>query len=125
LTRPAEEERPASLQRAFSPEPFGSGLITALIQETNMKPMLCTSFLLASVTVFSFVARGNQPSPDSIPRSSSVFIDPMDGFGPELQEALLNNGVPLVIASNKDNADFEIIGGIRDARGAANKWTHC
>jgi CubicO group peptidase (beta-lactamase class C family) len=79
-----------------------------------MKPMLCTSFLLASVTVFVFVARGNQVSPVPIPWSSSVFIDPMGGFGPELQAAFLNDGVPLVIVSNKDNADFEIVGEIRD-----------
>jgi len=80
-----------------------------------MKQTICTSFLLASVTVFAFVARGNQLSPDPIPRSSSIFIDPMDGFGPELQEAFLNDGVPLVIVSNKEDADFEIVGGIRDA----------
>lgn len=79
-----------------------------------MKPTICTSLLLASVTALTFVARGNQVSPGPIPRGSSAYIETMDGFGPELQEALLNNGVPLVIVSNKDNADFEIIGGIRD-----------
>jgi hypothetical protein len=80
-----------------------------------MEQTICTSFLLASVIVFAFVARGNQLSPDPIPRSSSVFIDPMNGFGSELQEAFLNDGVPLVIVSNKDDADFEIVGEIRDA----------
>jgi hypothetical protein len=86
------------------------------IRRTNMKPAIRTTFLIASVTVFAFVARGKQILPSPIPRSASVFIDPMDGFGPELQEALLNNDVPLVIVSNKDDADFEITGGIRDAK---------
>jgi hypothetical protein len=38
----------------------------------------------------------------------------MDGFGPVLQGAFLNDGVPLVIVNDKENADFEISGVIRD-----------
>jgi hypothetical protein len=79
-----------------------------------MKPKIHSILLLALVTLLAFVARGNQVSPSPIPWSSSVFIDPMDGFGPELQAALLNDGVPLVIVNDKENADFEISGGIRD-----------
>jgi hypothetical protein len=79
-----------------------------------MKPKIHSTLLLALVTVLAFVARGNQVSPGPIPRSSSIFIDPMDGFGPELQAAFLNDGVPLVILNDKENADFEISGVIRD-----------
>ena len=50
-----------------------------------------------------------------IPRSASIFIDSMDGFGPELQRAILKERVPLVIVSDKGSADFEITGEIRNA----------
>jgi hypothetical protein len=80
-----------------------------------MKPTIHITLLFVLVTALAFVARGNQILTDPIPRSSSVFIKPMDGFGPELQQAFLNNGVPLVIVSDKEMADFEIIGGIRHA----------
>jgi hypothetical protein len=79
-----------------------------------MKPKIHSTLLLALVIVLAFVARGNQVSPVPIPWSSSVFIDPMGGFGPELQAAFLNDGVPLVIVNDKEKADFEITGGIRD-----------
>ena len=78
-----------------------------------MKPKILSTLLLALVSVLAFVARGNQVSSGPIPRSSSVFIEPMDGFGPELQAAFLHDGVPLVIVNDKENADFEISGAIR------------
>jgi hypothetical protein len=89
--------------------------ITARFRRMNMKPTICVSLLLASVTALAFVAQGKEILNDPIPRSSSVFVEAMDGFGPELQQAFLNDGVPLVIASDKEMADFQIIGGIRDA----------
>jgi hypothetical protein len=45
----------------------------------------------------------------------------MDGFGPELQKALLDEGVPLVIVSDKRNADFEIMGSIQDTNEPTSK----
>jgi len=80
-----------------------------------MRPTIQVTVLLALVTAIAFVARGKQILSDPIPRSSSVFIEPMDGFGPELQQAFLNGRVPLVIVSDKQMADFEITGGIRHA----------
>jgi hypothetical protein len=65
--------------------------------------------------VFAFVAYG-QTSPFPIPPRSRVFIDPVDGFGSELLEAFIHDRVPLVIVSDKRNADFEILGVDRDAK---------
>jgi hypothetical protein len=81
-----------------------------------MRPIAQTKLpLVCMVLVSSLVAYGHRIPPFPIVPSSSVFIDPMDGFGPELQKAFLKDGVPLVIVSDKKTADFEISGGIRDA----------
>jgi len=58
---------------------------------------------------------GQKIQPGPIARSARIFIDPMDGFGPELQKAFLKDAVPLVIVSDKGSADFEITGEIRNA----------
>ena len=81
-----------------------------------MRSIAQTKVPLVLVLAFSLVAYGHRVSPFPILRNSSVSIDPMDGFGPELQKALLKDGVPLVIVSDKKNADFEIMGVIRDAK---------
>jgi hypothetical protein len=60
-------------------------------------------------------AYGQRNSVLSIPRDSSVFIDPMDGFGSELKAAFLKEGVSIDIVSNKSMADFEITGEIQRA----------
>ena len=78
-----------------------------LIAQTKL-PLVCM------VLVSSVVAYGHRIPPFPILPNSSVFIDPMDGFGPELQKAFLKDGVRLVIVSDKRTADFEITGGIRD-----------
>ena len=83
-----------------------------------MKPTTRTvslSLLAWLAPVLVSGAYGQQGPYGPIPRSSSVFIDPMDGFGPELQKAFVNDSVHLVIASDRGNADFEIMGGIRNA----------
>jgi hypothetical protein len=82
-----------------------------------MRSIARTKLLLVFlVLVFSLVAYGHRVSPFPILPNSSVFIDPMDGVGPELQKAFLKDGVPLVIVSDRRTADFEIMGGIRDAK---------
>jgi hypothetical protein len=82
-----------------------------------MKSIAQTKVALVSlVLVFSLVAYGHRVSPFPILPNSSVFIDPMDGFGHELQKAFLKDGVPLVIVSDKKTADFEIMGGIQDGQ---------
>jgi hypothetical protein len=75
------------------------------------------SALMATLLTASLVqnVHGRKIEPSPIAQSASVFIDPMGGFGPMLQEAFLKNGVPLVIVRNKGSADFEITGEIRNA----------
>jgi hypothetical protein len=83
-----------------------------------MKPTtraVSLSLLTWLAPVLVSVAYGQQGLRGPIPRSASVFIDPMDGFGPELQRAFVNDKVHLVIASDRGDADFEIMGGIRNA----------
>jgi hypothetical protein len=72
--------------------------------------------LVSLALAFSLVAYGHRVSPFPILPNSSVFIDPMDGFGPELRKAFLKDHVPLVLVSDTRTADFEIMGSIRDAK---------
>jgi hypothetical protein len=82
-----------------------------------MRSIAQTKLLLVCwLLVSSLVAYGHRISPYPIPPNSSVFMDPMDGFGPELKKAFLKDGVPLVIVSDKKTADFEIMGGIQDGQ---------
>ena len=82
-----------------------------------MRPIAQTKLpLVCMVVVFSLAAYGHRISPFPILPNSSIFIDPMDGFGPELHNAFLKDHVPLVIVSDTRTADFEIMGGIRDAK---------
>jgi hypothetical protein len=66
-------------------------------------------------------AYGQRNSVLAIPRASIVFIDPMDGFGSELKAALLKEGVPIDIVSDKGMADFEITGEIERATHSQEK----
>jgi hypothetical protein len=60
-------------------------------------------------------AYGQRNSILAMPRDSNVFIDPMDGFGRELQAAFVKEGVSIDIVSDKSMADFEITGEIQPA----------
>jgi hypothetical protein len=83
-----------------------------------MRPTTKTILMLVClVPMFALIAYGgHQTSSFPVAPGSSVFIDQMDGFGPQLEKAFLNGGVPLLIVSNKGSADFEIVGGIQDAK---------
>src|SRR5262245_30862153 len=50
------------------------------------------------------------PVDTRIPRNSRVFIAPMNGFESYLAAALRNKGVPLVMVTDREQADFEITG---------------
>ena len=45
-----------------------------------------------------------------IPRNSKVYIAPMDGFETYLAAALRKKEVPLIIVTDREQADFEITG---------------
>ena len=50
------------------------------------------------------------PADTRIPRNSRVYIGPMEGFEIYLAAALRKKEVPLVIVTERDQADFEISG---------------
>jgi hypothetical protein len=51
-----------------------------------------------------------EPADTKIPRNSRVYIAPMEGFETYLAAALRKKEVPLVIVTERDQADFEISG---------------
>jgi hypothetical protein len=53
---------------------------------------------------------GNAPADTKIPRNSKVFIAPMDGFETYLAAAIRKKEVPIVMVTDRDQADFEITG---------------
>ena len=69
--------------------------------------------LVVLVSSLALTAEANRIH-KSLPRDGTVFIDRIDGFGPELAKAFLKEKVPWVIVSSRQNADFEITGSIRD-----------
>jgi ribosomal protein S15P/S13E len=50
------------------------------------------------------------PLDNRIPRNSKVYIAPMDGFEHYLAAAFRKKSVPLLIVTDRDQADFEITG---------------
>ena len=74
---------------------------------------------LLLVMAFSFAVVSNSqdqskpaktPTDTKIPRNSKVFLAPMDGFETYLAAAFRKKEVPLVITTDRDQADFEITG---------------
>lgn len=45
-----------------------------------------------------------------IPANSKVFVAPMGGFEEDLKAAILSKKVPVVLVTDKDQADYEIAG---------------
>ncbi len=53
----------------------------------------------------------NAPPSQKIPKGSKVFVAPIaDGFDSYLKDAIAKKKVPLEIATNRDQADYEITG---------------
>ena len=50
------------------------------------------------------------PADTRIPRNSKVYIAPMDGFETYLAAAFRKKEVPLIMVTDRDQADFEITG---------------
>jgi len=75
---------------------------------------ICLLVLIVPVLTATATAKQIHHSSQRLPRHSTVFIDHIEGFGPELKKAFLKEGVPWVIVSNRNEADFEITGSIQD-----------
>jgi hypothetical protein len=91
-----------------------------------MKTRFSFALFIVVVAVASVIATGQEKGqPDKnatpaatttaaadtrIPRNSRVYIAPMNGFETYLAAAFRKKEVPLIIVTERDNADFEISG---------------
>ncbi|MGH9948492.1 MAG: hypothetical protein ACRD6X_15040 [Pyrinomonadaceae bacterium] len=62
------------------------------------------------VVALNAIAQDAAQVDKSIPRNSKVFIAPVDGFETYMAAAIAKKKVPLIIVTDRDAADFEIIG---------------
>ncbi len=68
-------------------------------------------FLCLALFVFSLTNTNAQSSADTIiPRNSKIYIAPMDGFETYLAAAIRKKEVPLLMVTDREDADFEITG---------------
>lgn len=82
-----------------------------------MKKFKLLSFLFITLLSLSIYGQGSnfQPTNDTsnrIPANSKVFIQPMDGFETYVAAALRKKKIPLVLVTNREQADFEITGDV-------------
>ena len=81
---------------------------------TPAKRKMCLMAVLVPGLAITTAANRVRNPLERLPRNGTVFIDPIDGFGPQVEKAFLKENVPWVIVSSRDDADFEITGAIRD-----------
>jgi transposase len=73
------------------------------------------AFVLLAFSAFAF-AQAPQ-----IKRDATVYIEPTGGYENELAAALMKEKVPLVVAADKDKADYILRGNLRQA--AEGNWS--
>lgn len=77
---------------------------------------LTTFCLFALLLVVPAAAQQNakpaakDPNPTAIPANSSIYIEPMNGYGNYLAAAFEKKHVPLLIVNNEKKADFVVSG---------------
>jgi hypothetical protein len=69
-----------------------------------------TIVLLAMAVSLSGFAQSKKATEKKIPANSKVFIAPMGGFEDDLKAAIQSKKVPVVLVTDKDQADYEIAG---------------
>lgn len=82
-----------------------------------MKKFKLFSFLFTMVLCLSIYGQennfqANTNTSNKIPANSKVYIHPMDGFETYVAAALRKKKVPLVLVTNREQADFEITGDV-------------
>jgi hypothetical protein len=89
-----------------------------------MNPLKVCQLVLGALifTALSSLSISAQPATagtadTSIPRNSKVYLAPMDGFETYLAAAMRKKEVPLLMVTDRDQADFEITG-IHDVKEA-------
>jgi hypothetical protein len=78
----------------------------------NSRRVLSMVFLLV-MAAFTAAKAGEKNAPPSqkIPKGAKVFVAPIaDGFDSYLKDAIAKKKVPVEIAANRDQADYEITG---------------
>jgi hypothetical protein len=86
------------------------------------RPMLLFTAVLLSLAV----SAQNTPKPDAdgkkkIPANAKFFLDPMGGFEEDLKAAIVTKKVPVVLVTDKGQADYEIAGTSETEKAGAAK----
>ena len=66
-------------------------------------------------------SKETKPADKKIPANSKFFIAPMDGFENDLRAAIQSKKVPVVLVTDKDQADYEIAGTAESEKAGAAK----
>lgn len=84
--------------------------------------------ILLLAMVFSLAAfaqdtksKETKPIDKKIPANSKVFLNPMGGFEEDLRAAIQSKKVPVVLVTDKDQADYEIAGTAESEKAGAAK----
>jgi hypothetical protein len=86
------------------------------------------AMILLLAMVFSLAAfaqdtksKETKPTDKKIPANSKVFLNPMGGFEEDLRAAIQSKKVPVVLVTDKDQADYEIAGTAESEKAGAAK----
>ena len=79
--------------------------------------------MVFSLTVFAQDTKSKEakPTDKKIPANSKVFLAPMGGFEEDLRAAIQSKKVPVVLVTDKDQADYEIAGTAESEKAGAAK----
>jgi hypothetical protein len=82
-----------------------------------MVVLLAMAFSLAGFAQ----SKETKPAEKKIPANSKVFIAPMGGFEEDMKAAIQSKKVPVVLVTDKDQADYEISGASESEKASAAK----
>ena len=77
--------------------------------------------LAVAFSLMSFAQNSNNSTKKKIPANSKVFLAPMGGFEDELKAAIQRKKVPVVLVTDKEQADYEITGTSETEKAGAAK----
>jgi hypothetical protein len=66
-------------------------------------------------------SKETKPAEKKIPANSKVFIAPMGGFEEDMKAAIQSKKVPVILVTDKDQADYEISGASESEKASAAK----
>jgi hypothetical protein len=77
--------------------------------------------LAVAFSLMAFAQNSNSSTKKKIPANSKVFLAPMGGFEDELKAAIQRKKVPVVLVTDKEQADYEITGTSETEKAGAAK----